>query len=407
MIGATKKTAFAETTDTLVKRTGGTHRIQSIDLLRGLVMIIMALDHVRDFFHYGVNVGQDPLDLQTSTPILFFTRWITNFCAPVFVFLSGTGIFLYSIKNKTKKQVAFFLFTRGMWLIIAEIILIGPAWSFYFSEIVLQVIWAIGISMVCLSFLQFLPYKILLALGLVIVLGHNLLDNVNVNDPSLFWSVLHQPHFFTVNGDFKIFLMYPFLPWLGLMICGYCLGKLYQAGTDPDYRKKFLRITGIVLIAMFIIIRFLNIYGDHNTWINQNSETFTLLDFIDTTKYPPSLLYIMMTIGPALIFLSYTDNQNNWLSRKITVFGKVPFFYYFLHILLIHLMRWIFFFGSGHQFSELVFPNKREGNMPEGVGYPLWEVYLVWVLVIVILYFPCRWYSRYKATHKHWWLSYV
>ncbi len=207
MIAPTKKAAFANPTNTLVKRADGTHRIQSIDLLRGLVMIIMALDHVRDFFHYGVNAGQDPLDLQTSSPILFFTRWITHFCAPVFVFLSGTGIFLYSIKNKTKKQVAFFLFTRGLWLIIAEIILIGPAWSFYFSEVVLQVIWAIGISMVCLSFLQFLPYKILLALGLLIVLGHNLLDHVKINDPSLLWSVLHQPHFFTVTEDFKLIIL--------------------------------------------------------------------------------------------------------------------------------------------------------------------------------------------------------
>lgn len=372
-------------------------------------MVIMALDHTRDFFHYNVNIGQDPLDLNTTSEILFFTRWITHFCAPVFVFLSGTAIFLYSIKVQAKRQVTVFLFTRGLWLIFAEIFLVGLAWSFdlYFSVIVLQVIWAIGISMVLLSLLQFLPYKILLATGILIVLGHNLLDNVNVSQPSMFWSAIHQPYFFELNSSFRIVIMYPFLPWLGLMICGYCLGKLYKSDTDLRYRKKCLLITGLLLILMFIAIRFINLYGDANTWILQKSGTFTLLDFLDTTKYPPSLLFMLMTIGPGLIFLSYSENANNLLSRKITVFGKVPFFYYLLHILVIHLVRWVFFLGSGHQLNELVFPSKREGNMPEGVGYSLWEVYLVWLLVIIILYFPCKWYSKYKAAHKQWWLSYL
>jgi uncharacterized membrane protein len=318
-------------------------------------------------------------------------------------------MFLYSSKVQAKRQVAFFLFTRGLWLIFAEIFLVGLAWSFdfYFYEIVLQVIWAIGISMVCLSVLQFLPYKLLFAIGILIVLGHNLLDNLDASQPSMVWSAIHQPNFFQATPGFRIAIMYPFLPWLGLMICGYCLGKLYNTVTDHGYRKKFLRITGLLLILSFIAIRFINIYGDANTWTHQRSETFTLLDFLDTTKYPPSLLFMLMTIGPALIFLSYSENANNWLSRKITVFGKVPFFYYLLHILLIHLLRWAFFLGSGRQLDELVFPNKREGNMPEGVGYSLWEVYLVWLLVIILLYFPCKWYSNYKATHKHWWLSYI
>jgi uncharacterized membrane protein len=385
------------------------NRVQSIDLLRGLVMIIMALDHTRDFFHYNVNIGENPLDLNTTTPALFFTRWITNFCAPVFVFLSGTAMFLYSSKVESKRQVAFFLFTRGLWLIFAEIFLVNVAWSFdiYFYEIVLGVIWAIGISMVLLSLLQFLPYKLLFAIGILLVFGHNLLDNVSASQPSMLWSVMHQQSGFQASQDLKIYVQYPFLPWLALMICGYCMGKLYSAATAPENRKKYLRITGLLLILLFIAIRFINIYGDVNTWTFQRSETFTLLDFLDTTKYPPSLLYMLMTIGPALIFLSYSENANNWLSRKFTVFGKVPFFYYLLHILLIHLLRWAFFLGSGRQLDELVFPNKREGNMPEGVGYSLWEVYLVWLLVIILLYFPCKWYSNYKATHKHWWLSYI
>ncbi|HUS01607.1 MAG TPA: heparan-alpha-glucosaminide N-acetyltransferase domain-containing protein [Chitinophagaceae bacterium] len=385
------------------------YRIQSIDLLRGLVMIIMALDHVRDFFHYDVNIGQDPLDFSTTTPILFLTRWITHFCAPVFVFLSGTGIFLYSIKNRTKQQVAFFLLTRGLWLMLAEIIIINPAWSFniYFSETVLQVIWAIGISMVCLSALQFLPYKVLLVLGLIIVFSHNLFDGISVKDPSFIWSLLHQPHNFHVAPHVDMLVMYPFMSWLGLMICGYCLGKLYMQNVDTGYRKRFLFYTGLLLIVLFILIRFLNIYGDLHKWTVQKTTVFTILDFINTTKYPPSLLYMLMTIGPALVFLSFAEKTSNWLSNKITVFGKVPFFYYFMHILLIHLVRWVFFFAAGHNINELTFPNTHEGNMPLGVGYPLWEVYLIWIGIVVLLYFPCKWYSRYKATHQYWWLSYV
>lgn len=385
------------------------NRVQSIDLLRGLVMIIMALDHTRDFFHYNVNIGQDPLDLNTTSAGLFFTRWITHFCAPIFVFLSGTAVYLYSIKVQAKRQVAFFLFTRGLWLIFAEIFLVGLAWSFdfYFSEIVLQVIWAIGISMVFLSLLQFLSYKILLVIGIFIVLGHNLLDSADVSQPSMLWSAVHQKGFFQVMPGFRIVIMYPFLPWLGLMICGYCLGNLYKPEIDLSHRKKWLLNTGLLLILLFIAIRFINMYGDANTWILQKSGTFTLLDYLDTTKYPPSLLFMLMTIGPGLIFLAYSEKANNWLSRKITVVGKVPFFYYIIHILLIHLLRWVFFLGSGHQLNELVFPAKREGNMPEGVGYSLWQVYLVWLLVIIILYFPCKWFSKYKATHKQWWLSYI
>jgi uncharacterized membrane protein len=385
------------------------NRVQSIDLLRGLVMIIMALDHTRDFFHYNVNIGEDPLDLNTTSLALFFTRWITHFCAPIFVFLSGTAMFLYSSKVQSKRQVAFFLFTRGLWLIFAEIFIVGLAWSFdfYFYEIVLQVIWAIGVSMVCLSVLHFLPYRILFAIGILIVLGHNLLDNQNDSQPSMFWSVLHQPYFFQLTTGFKISIMYPFLPWLGLMICGYCLGKLYSPDIAPENRRKYLRITGLSLTLLFIVIRFFNIYGDANTWTLQRSETLNLLDFLDTTKYPPSFLFMLMTIGPALIFLSYFENTNNWLSRKITVFGKVAFFYYILHILLIHLLRWVFFLGSGRQLNELVFSIGREGNMPLGVGYALWEVYLIWLLVIILLYLPCKWYSNYKGTHKNWWLSYI
>ena len=386
------------------------NRVQSIDLLRGLVMIIMALDHCRDFFHYGVSIGEDPLSFSTTTPFLFLTRWITHFCAPVFVFLSGTSIFLYSNKGKTKKQVAFFLFTRGLFLMAVEILIIEPLWDFNFTVIYLQVIWAIGLSMVALSILQYLPYKILVFTGLIIVFGHNLLDSINIDTPflkSVLWSIIHVRHDYLINDDLLFVVAYPFLPWLGLMILGYATGKLFLPEVVPAFRKKTLLITGLISIFLFITIRFINLYGDMHLWEAQNSTIFTLLDFINTSKYPPSLLYILMTMGPALILLSFLEKSSNSFSKRIIVFGKVAFFYYVIHVFLIHSMSWLAFFMTGHSWNDLDFDHFRQGSLPLESGYSLWIVYVVWALVIIILYFPCKWYSKYKATHKHWWLSYI
>jgi uncharacterized membrane protein len=387
-----------------------TNRIQSIDLLRGVAMIIMALDHCRDFLHYGVSIGQNPLDFSTTTPFLFMTRWITHFCAPVFVFLSGTSIFLYSNKGKTKKEVAFFLFSRGLFLMLVEIFVIETLWDFNFTIIYLQVIWAIGLSMVVLSVLQYLPYKILLLTGLIIVFGHNLLDTIRIETPfwkSVFWSIIHVRHDYPINDHLLFEVAYPFLPWLGLMILGYAAGKLYLPETNPTYRKKTLRLTGLVSILLFIILRWTNLYGDMHQWQVQKTAVFTVLDFINTSKYPPSLLFILMTIGPALILLSFLENASGSISKKIIVFGKVPFFYYVPHVFIIHSIAWLVFFATGHSWSELDFTHFREGSLPAGSGHRLWFVYVVWIVVVVILYFPCRWYSNYKATHKHWWLSYI
>ena len=389
------------------------NRIRSIDFLRGLVMIIMALDHVRDYFHYDHFIGHEPLDFSTTTPILFLTRWITHFCAPVFVFLSGTGIFLYGSKRKTKKEVSFFLLTRGLWLILVELLIITPAWDFRVTHVFvgLQVIWAIGLSMVVMSALIFLPYRVLLCLGLIIVFGHNLLDKITMagNDvPSFLWATVHEFHIFHLNDNIVVGLMYPFVPWLGLLILGYCLGKLYLPEVKSSYRKKFLRYTGVAAILLFVLIRWFNVYGEMHQWSAQKTTIFTVLDFVNTTKYPPSLLYILMTIGPALIFLSLVEETSNSITRKITVFGKVPFFYYILHLLLAHTLAWIAFFATGHSWNDLVFNfNSPDGSLPAGSGYSLWVVYVAWVVVITILYFPCKWYANYKSTHKQWWLSYL
>jgi len=306
--------------------------------------------------------------------------------------------------------MAFFLFTRGVWLMLVEIVLIQPLWDFNITIIFLQVIWAIGLSMIVLSVLQFLPYRILLFLGVIIVSGHNLLDNITIDAPfwkSVCWAIIHQRNDYQINDHLLLTVQYPFLPWLGLMILGYSIGKLYLPHVPSALRKKVLRMTGIATILLFIFIRWINQYGDMHHWTSQKTVVFTVLDFIKTSKYPPSLLFILMTIGPALILLSYVENVSDTISRKVVVFGKVPFFYYVLHVFLIHSLAWLAFFATGHSWRELDFTHFREGSLPYGSGHPLWVVYAAWAAVIVILYFPCQWYSKYKSTHKQWWLSYI
>ena len=385
-----------------------THRIHSIDIVRGIVMVIMALDHTREFFHHNSLVGEDPLNLKTTSPFLFFTRWITHYCAPTFVFLSGTSAYLYAARNKTKQQVFSFLFTRGIWLVIAEYLVINGLWLFDWSHfLMLEVFWAIGMSLIFLSVLQFLPYRLLLVLGLGIVFGHNLLDGVAVAQPpfaSVLWSLVHAPKLFQPLPHFIILAAYPFLPWLGLMICGYSLGKLYTE-KETEERRKLLTALGITLIVLFIVIRFINSYGDRNGWTTQSSSLYTFLDFIDVTKYPPSLLYSLMTIGPALLLLSGSEGVSNRFTKVARVYGKVPFVYYMLHILVLHSLARILSAVSGRGSGDALFPGYP---MHPEAGYPLWVVYLIWLSVVVFLYFPCKWYGDYRSNHpEKKWLSYL
>jgi len=385
-------------------------RIQSIDLLRGLVMIIMALDHCRDFFHIDWAHGNDPLDFATTSPLLFLTRWITHFCAPVFVFLSGSSVFFVS-QRKSKKKLSFFLFTRGVWLIFLELTVIYFSWqsNFNYYLLVLQVIWTIGISMVLLSVFIYLPRKLLFLIGLLIVLGHNTLDGFNEIDntwPGAVWSILHVRHFFHLGGNHSIFVLYPMLPWFGLMILGYFFGGLYAKDFDAGRRKKILLQLGTVLILLFIVLRSVNIYGDAHHWQQQSTSLYTVLSFVDTTKYPPSLLYLLMTIGPAMIFLAYAENSRGKLANAITIYGRVPLFYYIVHFYLLHIIAWVLFFATGHSASELDFAH-RFGGFPTTFGFHLWQVYIIWAFVVLALYLPCRWYNNYKSSHKQWWLSYI
>lgn len=389
-------------------------RIQSIDLLRGLVMVIMALDHVRDYTHYGYIYG-DPTDMDTTTPILFFTRWITHFCAPVFVFLAGTSAFLYGSKRENKKQLSKFLFTRGLWLILIELTVVNFAWMFdiRLGVHVFQVIWAIGISMVFLSFLIYLPKRLILILGIILVAGHNLLDNITAqgNDPlSVLWYFLHQFNFMQINnGQDLLVIFYPFIPWLGLMLLGYCFGSFYSKNFDAQSRKKWLLIIGFGAITLFIMLRTFNIYGDIAPWSPQKNWTYSFLSFLNTTKYPPSLLYILMTLGPSLLFLYVTEKVQNKLSDALVVIGRVPFFFYILHLYLIHLIGLVLLAAQGENWRELIYTTSRfNSGYLATKGMDLWVTYAVWALVIVLLYPLCKWYQRYKAMNpQKWWLSYL
>lgn len=386
-------------------------RIQSIDLLRGIVMVIMALDHTRDFFHHGSNMGADPMDLDTTTPFFFFTRWITNFCAPVFVFLSGTSVFLFEAKGRSKKEVSLFLLTRGLWLMLVEILIIVPIWEFSYNSIDLQVIWAIGLCMVIFSAMIFLPIPVLFFIGIAIIFGHNLLDGIKIekeNFESFLWALVHERHAFPISENMRILVAYPFLPWLGLMITGYCMGTLYTQKFPGAKRKNILLSTGIGLTILFVLIRSINIYGDIHLWEKKGNSVYTVLDFIKITKYPPSLLFMLITIGIALVALSRLENvSNNKLSNKIAVFGKVPFFYYIAHLLVIHLSVFILFFITGGTCLQLDATGFNNSNLPPDFGFTLGVTYIVWIAVIVILYFPCSWYNNYKSTHHYKWLSYL
>jgi uncharacterized membrane protein len=382
-------------------------RIYSLDILRGAVMIVMALDHVRDFIHADAFV-HNPLDFATTTPLLFFTRWITHFCAPTFVFLAGTSAFLQS-QRKSKGELSSFLIKRGLWLIFIEVVVITFAWTFnpHYNVIILQVIWVIGISMVLLGLLIWLPYKILLPLGLLIVFGHNAFDhNQAIQNSGLFWDVAMKGNFAVhcITPDHCFLVIYAVVPWLGLMILGYCFGKLYRSTVDGSYRKKMLIYLGVGLILLFIVLRAFNIYGDPHPWSMQKNPVYSFLSFINVNKYPPSLLFLCITIGPAMLILALLENFKNQVSRAITVFGRVPFFFYVIHLYLIHFISMILFFSRGHSFQEGV-----AGNSVVAFHFfsPGEGVYLIWIIVVLSLYPLCKWFNDYKNRNPKWWLSYL
>ncbi len=388
-------------------------RIISLDLLRGLVMVIMALDHVRDFTHYG-SYFVDPTNLTTTNPALFYTRWITHFCAPVFVFLAGTSAFLYGLRQNSPKALARFLFTRGLWLIFIELAVVnfGISFDITYSIQFLQVIWAIGFSMICLSGLIFLPKKVLLAIGLLLVFGHNLLDGFAMEGkslPALLWYVLHQANFLVYSPNSVVFIVYPVLPWIGLMALGYCFGQLYSPGFEAAKRRALLWKMGLAAIGLFLLLRTFNIYGEPSHWAPQKDFAFSIISFFNASKYPPSLLYLLMTIGPALLFLAWAENRFSRQSNFFATIGRVPFFYYIVHFYVAHFMGVLGVLYAGRPWTDIILSAQNFMN-PKllDYGYSLAVTYGVWLLVVAIMYPLCRWYDRYKRNNRDkWWLSYL
>jgi uncharacterized membrane protein len=372
----------------------------------------MALDHVRHFFHRDA-FSYEPTDLAHTNVILFFTRWITHFCAPVFVFLAGISAYLYGI-NKTKRELAYYLFTRGLWLIFAELFIVGlgqtfnPAYPFYN----LQVIWVIGVSMIFLSALIFLKRSLMLLIAILLIAGHNFLDQVHVTGQgalTFLWSVLHEQGNFTMNR-LHVYVMYPVIPWIGILTIGYYLGFLFSSHYDSEKRIRTLVIMGFIATAAFYFLRVFNIYGDPSEWVAQRNISFSLLSLLNVTKYPPSFLYTLMTLGPAMIFLAIAEMPLNAFSEKFIVFGRVPFFYYIVHIFLIHLLAMAGAVISGYHWSDMILTTKL--NMTpalKGYGFNLVTVYGIWFGLVCLLYPCCKWYYGYKRTRlsSRWWLSYI
>ena len=386
-------------------------RVTSIDFLRGLVMVIMALDHVRDYFHVEA-MTDDPTNLATTTPFLFFTRWITHFCAPTFLFLSGAAAFL-SGQRRTKKDLSIFLLTRGFWLVLLEATIITFGWRFdpAYHMIIFQVIWAIGISMMLLSVLIWLPMPLILFIGFAILLGHNLLDKPEAehnNQLGVFWSIVHTPggHYaLPLDQSHSILFFYGFLSWTGIMILGYCFGNLYKKSISREQRKKILLAIGLSAVLLFIALRFINGYGDRAPWGEQKNTTLTIISFFNVTKYPPSLMYTLMTLGPGILFLAFFENMQSRFAKFFITFGRVPFFYYLIHLFLIHAFTMVAFYIAGYGNNDIM--AQPFFFRPVNFGYPLWAVYAIWAGIILLLYPLCRWYDRFKSTHSHWALSYL
>jgi uncharacterized membrane protein len=385
-------------------------------------MVIMALDHVRDFFYTttvsggGSSLALDPTNMATTTPALFFTRWITHFCAPTFVFLAGTSIFLMGMK-KTKARLSTFLIKRGFWLIVVELIIITFGWTYnpFFNLLILQVIWAIGASMVVFGLLIRLPYAIILTIGLVIVFGHNLLDYPAINNGlkgGFVSDLLYYSQFSIYPKDLAqshhMIIVYSFVPWLGVMMLGYCFGKLYTPTVNPARRKRILLALGSGLILLFIALRLLNNYGDPIPWAHQpRGSVFTFLSFLNVNKYPPSLDFLSMTIGAGMLTLTLLENVQNRVTKFFRVYGRVPMFYYILHFYIIHTIAIIVFYAQGYSANDIATPGNPFLFKPPGFGFGLLGVYAIWLVVFLLLYPLCKRYDRYKSTHRQWWLSYL
>jgi uncharacterized membrane protein len=398
-------------------------RVDSIDLLRGIVMVIMLLDHTRDFVH-NAALQFDPTDLSRTNLALFLTRWITHFCAPVFVFLAGTSAYLQFARGKNKRELSRFLVTRGLWLIFLELTVVKLGIAFNPDIRVLgflQVIWVIGVSMIVLAGLIHLPKIVIGAFGLLMIALHNLTDGIRVEgwrgpgtpEPSLtgkLWILLHQQFEAFPILAFPspvIVVVYPLVPWVGVMAAGYVFGVLYQL--DAPRRRRLLLIIGGTATLLFIIIRATRLYGDPFPWAAQQNFVYTALSFVNTAKYPPSLLFLLMTLGPAIVFLALAESENSKsrIRNFFVIFGRVPLFFYVLQWFTAHTISIVLHYTFGKPTNWLWQSPVNFGQPVPGIGFNLGVVYLSWIAGLVILYPLCKWFAGVKQRRKVWWLSYL
>ena len=378
------------------------NRIKSIDITRGLVMVIMALDHVRDFMH-TTSMTQSPTNLQTTTTLLFMTRWVTHLCAPTFVFLSGVSAFISFKRNNNLSESRSFLLKRGIWLVILEFTVINLAlwYDIHFRLLLMEVISAIGLSFIVLAFLLKLPSRIIGIIGLVLIFGHDLLQITPMpTNPVVIFitSVLFRPSLTQVSPGLAFFSAYPLLPWLGIMLAGFACGEFFDL--PEEKRSKIFLKLGIAALSLFIAIRFINIYGDPLKWSHQKSALFTFLSFINTTKYPLSLLFTLLFLGIMFLILFISEKVKNRFTEILTVYGKVPLFYFIIHLFIIHSLMFLMLRLQGFGSKDLLFGAFNNGRPKAGGGVDLPVIYLIWISVVVLLYPVCKWYGSYKSVHK-------
>lgn len=377
-------------------------RINSIDVTRGLVMVIMALDHVRDFMH-TTAMTQSPTDLQTTTTLLFVTRWVTHLCAPTFVFLSGVSAYISFKRNNNFRESRSFLLKRGIWLVILEFTFINFSLWFdiHFRLMIMEVISAIGLSFIVLSFLLKLPSRTIGIIGLVVIFGHDLLQLVTVpsNQVAGFLaSILFKPSLLQISQGFSAFTAYPLIPWLGIMLAGFACGEFFEMTAEK--RVKIFLQMGIACISLFAVIRIINIYGDPVKWAAQKNSLFTFLSFINATKYPVSLLFTLLFIGIAFLVLYLSEKFENRFTGILSVYGKVPLFYFTIHLFLIHSLMFAMLFMQGFTSADFVFGAFNNGRPKTGGGVDLAFIYMIWIGVVAVLYPLCLWYGKYKSEHR-------
>ena len=387
-------------------------RLTSIDALRGAIMILMALDHTRDFFHH-LAFQFAPDDLRRTTAALFFTRWITHFCAPVFLFTAGLGIYFRLSRTRSLPQVFRFLWTRGLWLMLLEVTVLRLAMNFSLltGPVLLTVLWVIGLSMVVMSFFLWLPVRVLAMLSVLTIVLHNWFGraamNADFGSAAWLWNILYQPGVFRVASAVVI-VAYNLIPWLAIMMAGYCFGQLMSAA--PETRRKWMLIIGLGITAAFFLVRGLNIYGDPAPWTSQ-IPGMTLLSFLRASKYPPSLVFILMTLGPAILLLAWFERRAISAKNPIVILGRVPLFYFLGHFFLIHALAVLFALMRYGHARFLFYPLPSAGGpanlYPSDFGYGLPVVYAVWALVVLLMYPACRWFARLRERRKDWWLSYL